>query len=488
VSENDRDQALKNAEIIQKEQSELQISESLLKNSTVIEEIHREFGSQHKAARDRIQLQTRMSVLLGEAGEILRSLRDDITLDHAEKLRIKKSEAVRIQDLGARFERIVTRTQTAREAIPTLTHRIAGIDRKLEKLGAPRQTDPLKHAVSRAEEYGALEKHYGKEQSEISSELKTLDVALGKQTLWSGSVEKLERLPVPSMETIGLFEDQTAKSELKYVNLKEDFEKIERTLADVERQIDELRLQQEVPSEQDLQKARERRGRGWQLILHTLESKSVLDEEIDDYIKGGGISKTLSEAFENSVHKADEVADRLRREADRVAAKAKLLADQTSHKTQRDHLKKEIDTAEKAKEKLVREWVQLWQPAEIMPRSPKEMRAWAQHHMGLAAKGKEARERQAKVDRLKDEIDAHFKRLNQCLESLFEPHSVNGETLADLIKRSKRVLQTEDELHNKIKQLRSEKTQREQELAEAQARVNFYNGKKNGSKPSVCWV
>ena len=472
VWENDRDQARNSMEALQKELSELEISESLLENSTLIEEIHREYGSQHKAARDRIQLETRMSVLLGEAGEVLRSLRDDLTLDHAEKLRIKKSEAIRIQDLGTRFERIVTRIQTAREAIPTLTHRIAGIDLKLEKLGTGRQIDPLKQAISNAEEYGALEKHYDKEQYEIRSQLKTLNVLLGKQTLWSGSVEQLEGLPVPSLETIILFEDQTAEAEFKCVSLKKDFEKIEKTLADIERQIDELRLQQEVPSEQDLQKARERRGRGWGFISHTLEGKPVLDEEINEYIKAVGDSKTLSDAFENSVRKADEIADRLRREADRVAAKAKLLADQTFHNKERDRLKTEIDLAEEAHQNLVKEWMQIWQPAEITPRSPKEMRAWAQHHTGLATKAKEIRERQARVDRLKDEIDVHFKSLNQGLKKLLEPHSTEGETLADLIQRCKRVIHAEDELHNKLKQLRSEKAQRKQELAEAQARVD----------------
>ncbi|RZB37446.1 MAG: hypothetical protein SRB2_01220 [Desulfobacteraceae bacterium Eth-SRB2] len=472
VAENDRDRALKSMEVIQKELSDLQISKSLLENSTLIEEIHREFGSQHKAAGDGIKLETRMSVLLGEAGEILRSLRDDLTLDHAEKLRIKKSEAVRIQDLGTRFERIVTRIHTARETIPNLTHRIEKNDRKLEKLGTPRQVDLLKDAISRAEEYGALEKHHGKEQSEIRSALKTLDAALGKQTLWSGSVEKLERLPVPSMETIGLFEDQTAEVKIKYESLKEDFEKTQRTLADVERQIDELRLQQEVPTEKDLQKAREQRGRGWQLILHALEGKPVLDQEIGDYIKEVGLSKTLSEAFENSVHKADEIADRLRREAERVATKAKLLADQTAHKKRRGHLKAEINAAEKVKEKLANEWMTLWEPSEITPRSPKEMRAWAQHHMALATKAKEIREHQARVDRLKEEIDVHLKSLNQCLKNLFEPLSAEGETLTDLIKRSKRVIRSEEDLHNKIKQLGSEKAQREQELAEAQARVD----------------
>jgi len=93
-------------------------------------------------------------------------------------------------------------------------------------------------------------------------------------------------------------------------------------------------------------------------------------------------------------------------------------------------LKTEIDVAEKVQQKLVKEWMRIWQPAEITPRSPKEMRAWAQDHKALAAKAKEIRERQAKVDRLKDEIDVHFKSLNQCLKKLLEPHSTEGETLA----------------------------------------------------------
>ena len=472
VSENDRDQALKNTEITQKELSELQISESLLEKSSLIEEIHREFGSQYKAASDRIKLQTRMSVLRGEAKEILCSLRDDLTLDHVENLRIKKSEAVLIRDLGTRFEGIVARIDTARESIPKLTHRIAGIDRKLEKLGTPRQTDTLRNAVFQAEEYGALEKHYEKEKSEISSALKTLDVVLGKQTLWSGSVEKLERLPVPSMETIVMFEDRTAEAVVKHGSLKEDFEKVKSTLADVERQMDELRLKQEVPTEEDLQKAREKRGRGWQLILKTLEGKPVSDEEIDDHVKGIGSSETLPEAFEISVYEADEIADRLRREAERVATKARLLADQTFHKKQLIHLKTEIDAKVKTKEKIIKEWEQLWQPSGIKPISPKEMRAWTQNHMAMSAKATEIREHKGRVNKLKEEIDAHLKGLNKCLKNLSEPHSDDGETLANLIKRSKRVIHKEDESLNKIKQLRSEKTQRKQELAEAQARVD----------------
>jgi uncharacterized protein YhaN len=100
------------------------------------------------------------------------------------------------------------------------------------------------------------------------------------------------------------------------------------------------------------------------------------------------------------------------------------------------------------------------------------MRGWAQDHQALAAKAKEIRERRAGVDRLKDEIDDHFNRLNQCLKTLLEPGSTEGETLAHVIRRGKQIIRSEEVLHNNIKQLKSEKSQRKQELADAQARVD----------------
>ncbi|MBW1711280.1 MAG: hypothetical protein JRJ73_15625 [Deltaproteobacteria bacterium] len=39
--------------------AKLQVSEGLIENSGLIEEIHQELGSHRKASRDRIQLQTR---------------------------------------------------------------------------------------------------------------------------------------------------------------------------------------------------------------------------------------------------------------------------------------------------------------------------------------------------------------------------------------------------------------------------------------------
>jgi len=91
IAENDRSQTLQAIETLKRDMAKLQVSEGLIENSGLIEEIHQELGSHRKAARDRIRLQTRKDVLRSEAKDILRGLRDDLSLEDAEKLRIKKS-------------------------------------------------------------------------------------------------------------------------------------------------------------------------------------------------------------------------------------------------------------------------------------------------------------------------------------------------------------------------------------------------------------
>ena len=128
VSKSEHDQSLKNIETVKKAIAELEISDSILESSERIEEVYQELGTHRKATKDRIKLEAQNSSLRDEAKEILRSLREDLTVDDAEQLRIKKTDAVRIQELGSGYERITTRIETSREVIPKLTQRISNLD------------------------------------------------------------------------------------------------------------------------------------------------------------------------------------------------------------------------------------------------------------------------------------------------------------------------------------------------------------------------
>ena len=87
-----------------------------------------------------------------------------------------------------------------------------------------------------------------------------------------------------------------------------------------------LRMAGGVPSENDLSQARERRGLGWNLVLRSWIEKEVIEEEVLAFDS----EDTLPKAYEKTVIHADEVADRLRREADRVAQYAALAARQAA--------------------------------------------------------------------------------------------------------------------------------------------------------------
>lgn len=471
VSTGEQDQSRKNIEIVEKAISELQVSDRILESAEMIEAVYQELGTRRNATEDRIKLEVRKESLRGEAKEILHSLREDLTVADAERLRIKKTDAVRIQELGIGYERIGARIETAREAVPRLEQRITRLGEALSRLGPSVQVEDLIRAVEQAEVHVADEKHCGAELSDIQTATKTLMIKLSRQRFWSGSIQELESLPVPSLETINLFEEQHSEADRNCRRIKEEHDRLTHALNDLERQIEQLRLQQEVPTEADLQKARGIRDRGWRLVSDTIAGHIPADAEVDSYIRESQLTGTLAEAFETSLHQSDQIADRLRREADRVATKAKLIADQTAFEKQLRSLKTERDEAEKARVGLDEKWRNLWEPSGILPGGPKEMQPWIQGHNNMADKAAESREKQAKVDTKKAEIEKHVKTLERILRNITGAPNENCRTLVDRVKRARHLIEKEDKRRTNQEQLEKEKTQQVQELADARIKV-----------------
>ena len=83
-----------------------------------------------------------------------------------------------------------------------LSIQLDGLQKQLEGLEAPRPIENLKSVVERAMKYGALEEHCQDEIAEIRNTKTSQELALGKQTLWSGTLNELERLPLPSLDAI----------------------------------------------------------------------------------------------------------------------------------------------------------------------------------------------------------------------------------------------------------------------------------------------
>ncbi|HYW96567.1 MAG TPA: AAA family ATPase, partial [Bacteroidales bacterium] len=249
IAEKGKTLALNNIESTEHVISELNIIPGLLDNAELIEELHRELGIQHKASKDRVKLETRRSTLQGEAKEILRNLRDDLTLEEAEKLRIKRPETIRIQELSAKYERLITRIEDTREKLPDLIQELDHLDKILNSLEKPQPLDSLPIALKEALEYGPLEKQNKSDLYDIQSALKTISQEIVKLGFTDNSAEELECLSVPSIETIQLFENRFESANRRVNEIKTEIKKALSALSEVERQIEAHRLEQEVPTE-----------------------------------------------------------------------------------------------------------------------------------------------------------------------------------------------------------------------------------------------
>ena len=471
IAETGRDRAVKNMAAHEQAIAVLDIDSDLLDCAEPIEEIYRELGSQRKAAKDRLALETRRNTLLGEAKEILRSLHEDLTLEQAERLRIKKNEAVKIQELGTQYERIITRIEDARDKLPALSREITDIKKDIGALDTPPAVEGLRAALAQAAEFGPLEKHNRAEQLDIITARKTIALEQSRLELGHHNTDDLEGLAAPSADTVMAFEDRFDVLERHIDDLRGDIGKTRRRLQEVERQVEAHRLEREVPTEEDLQKAREKRDRGWQIILRRLNEAQVSEDELKAYVSATRGSRNLAEAFEADLQQADAVSDRLRREADRVAAKARLLADQTAAEGQLSLLEEDLESAEKEKNDLTAEWVAAWQPLGLVPRYPKEMGQWARNFQSLTEKVSEVRIRQTKADALKEDIDAQRLNLVQGLRESSGLAVAADESLSGLIKRAQTWVQDADDLSLRRDQLLRDKARRERELAAAQLRL-----------------
>ncbi|MDA3897082.1 MAG: AAA family ATPase, partial [Desulfobacteraceae bacterium] len=473
IAENDQAQALENIKQLQNEIDHLNISDLILHNADTIESIYQELGGYDKAARDRIQLQTRMDILHSEAKLILQGLRDDLTIDETDQLRLNKKNTLHIQELGSRYERIITLIESTRKQIPGLEQDIQNISIRLSGLQSPRPIEKLYHAVEQAVEYAPLEKQYLEELSEILLAEQSLEVELARQSFWTGSIDEFERLTTPSLETIDVFEDELETVNQSILSLKKDIKQLEARLTETVRKTEELNLNFSVPTENDLVLSRKRRDNDWRIIASALKPIPASKDDSNKLLKQFPQTADLCSAFEDSMFHADEIADRLRREADRVATLAKLLSDKSDIEKKLQTRQEAKTVHEKAHKKIADSWIQQWSPAGIVPASPKEMRAWTVKKLDISSRFADIRVRKNRTQTRKTAINDLRQKLSQDFASIGEPIPEAFETLEDLVKRGKRVIEHEKDLLEKRKQLENEKNRKQTLLSELNIRTQI---------------
>jgi uncharacterized protein YhaN len=278
--------------------------------------------------------------------------------------------------MGKTFERLTTRLEDTQERHRKLETQISTLSAKKEAAAVPSDVTALKVVLQTVQEAGPIEKRLAETLAAIESNEKTLDKALQRQPLWSGSLENLETLVLPSKESIDRFEEQLTVASREIEKLEEEKRSAEQEIAKIETELDAIELSHDVPTEADLEVARHVRENGWGLIRRKLEGNTPPLTDVDAYIGQFDSTSSLPDTFEKSVEQTDHIADRLRREAKQVSQKSLLEASKRLLEKKRQDLNKALETSSKTHTVLVEQWQQLWEPVDIQPLTPMEMRAW----------------------------------------------------------------------------------------------------------------
>jgi hypothetical protein len=441
----------------------LSVPEALLQQEENINAIHEKLGSHRKALTDMPGLEREKDILSEESKAIIDDTFPGHSIKDIKELSLSAARRVRVQELGNKYQALIDNQKRWSKDVRSLDEKLAAKNKELNNLAAPRNAGKLRRAVTAAQKHGDPDSELKKAVSDLQNDKTQTEINLKKLELWTGTLEELESLPIPSDDTIDRFDKSFTDLESQSNRIKDRLTTEEERKIDIESKLREIRLSGTVPSEEDLDETRRQREEGWMLIKRAWLNNEDVKNEAASY----NPDNSLDIAYENRVAESDELADRLRREADRVAQQAEWISQQEKCSEEIASLKDELDKVENGSASLQKEWSDLWQKSGIVPLSPKEMRSWSTKQNRLVQQIEKLRKDQNHIDTLTSLIINQRTALNDSLEDLGEKSAGPEQTLVSLIDRCLTVIDVIEENNRSRKGLEKEAGQLQDSLSDA---------------------
>lgn len=406
-------QAVQDIAQLQGQLEAIQIPQALLIQKATIDDLRGRLGSHQKADRDLPGVRTEMRTVEGETRTLLQRLYPDLDLpDVPTKLTISNPHRERIKQLATQAPALYENQRSTTKRLEELTEQLIQQQQVLEQLPRCPDLTILRATLTRSCKYGNLEDIQLQDEQEIRRLTEQAEINLRQLGLWSGHLETLERIALPKMDRIDNFDRRFKEIDNDQQRIKERLLEARRQNELMTKKINALRWAGEIPTEEALSQVRQTRQTYWQ----TLKQSQMTAE--------------LCQSFEDSLFQADEIADRLRREANRVAEYSVLLAEQHHAQREQELQTKKWHTTNELLANLQIEWEEGWKPLGIKPWSAAEMRSWLSECLGLRQQASVLRERRQQLQDRRQLIAELCRELTQALLPL-QPF-LKGELLTHL--------------------------------------------------------
>ena len=360
--------------------------------------------------------------------------RPQLQLNAAEELRLPKHQRARIQTLGNEKGKLVERVEAARKRHARLVTKVAEAEQQFGAMAPTRNYQSLQQAVLAVQQAGPLEREHATAKSQVAELAATLARQLAALRLWKGTTDELERLPLPADETIDRFAQQFRSANQQCETARERLATGERDLTEIDEQIEQLRLALGVPTEDDLLEVRRERDAIWQLI-----EAQLVAAKFDKSTREAGAE--LASRYAQAASLADQLADRLRREATQVARKSELLASRRKAQARIERDRAAVNAAADQLTDVERQWLAQWQQLGVLPQSPAEMAAWLRDVRETLSTLSQQRSLVAEVARLAAMIQEHRALLQSACAATNEAAPREEETLSQLAVRCQQAVE-----------------------------------------------
>ena len=435
------------------------VNQELLDQAESIEDLHARLGGHRKAQQDYPYIEAECQQLLTDVGSILKEICPDLEPRDIEELRPVLTRRQAIADLGSNNAVLISRVEQGESSLRETEKRLKSSRKERDEISKSGSSEALRRVISAARRQGDMDASIQSGQRQLTSLQKECAADLSRLTLWDGVLDDVDGLELPNRESINQFEDDYDELKKRFQRLEEKKEKTADALQDTSLRLDEIQRAGTVPTEADLTDVRSERDQVWQLLRRQwLDGEDVTAE--GSHYHGEG---TLPDAFENRMADADELSDRLRREADRVHALASLQASQAAGQRQTQETTDRLEAIIAGKGLLDADWQELWASCQIVPRTPREMRVWLDNFESLRNQVGQLNVLRREASELEQNRKTHIQLLNQELVGLERGGSASEEIGA--------VLQECEELVEQLDESRRKRNSLDKEVKDRAADV-----------------
>lgn len=410
-----------------------------------IEDIRVRLGEYRKGNSDLSRNENFQQQNEREARNILRTMARPDDLTKVEELRIPADKIVRIQTLGNKYEGLEARVESKSDELDKLLRDISKMEGKLKETPVSYNSQGFRAKIQQIQRQGDPESQAAKLRSECDRLASEIEMEVQRLPLWKSTAASLATLATPSIATIERFENEWTKldSEIKAIRKrKSDAAKQHSAL---ERELAKLESSQSIPSQMSLDGKRRTRDNGWKLIRSEWLDRKIDEQASSEFVANFSNTSHLSDAFEQSIQDADSISDQLRTDADRVANKSRILLDLNQQNEQIEAVDRELDAVLDEQQRLEESWNLQWQPLQIQPLPPREMRSWVLAFSGIVERVSNLGSKQKDLESIEIKIVAMKSELGQEIEMIGVALSPTQTTLQNMLELAQ---QTEKDLQS----------------------------------------